>query len=93
MADNCIGHKDARPVASCVTSGPRGLVNQPMVRPAGMGMLIELLANVFTIVFAIIASCGHVLLFKALWPNWAAGLAEAHDIWRVDLEGAHPCGE
>ena len=32
-------------------------------------MLIELLANVFITVFAILATYGHVLLFKALFPN------------------------
>jgi hypothetical protein len=32
-------------------------------------MLTELLANIFIIVFVIVAACGHVLLFKALLPN------------------------
>jgi hypothetical protein len=34
-----------------------------------MSMLIELLANTFVIVFVIVATYGHALLFKALLPN------------------------
>ena len=45
-------------------------------------MLIELLANMFIIVFAIIVTCGHILLFKALFPNTPPRCKRAMGRWR-----------
>ncbi len=45
-------------------------------------MLIELLANIFIIVFVIIATFGHVLLFKALLPNTWSRRKTAMGRWR-----------
>lgn len=45
-------------------------------------MLIELLANVFIIVSATIATYGHVLLFMALLPNVGPRCRRAMGRWR-----------
>jgi hypothetical protein len=47
-----------------------------------MSMLIELLANAFIIVFVIVATYGHVLLFKALLPNTWSRRTPARGRWR-----------
>jgi hypothetical protein len=47
-----------------------------------MSMLIELLANTFIIVFAIIATYGHVLVVKALLPNTWSRRKRAMSRWR-----------